>query len=174
RAVLRAGPRDGQVVPGIRHDLCDDLRRPGALQLHVDLHDLRPGLRVLRLRLCERYRSGAAGDHAGLLSHPAPPDREERLMAATLTETSLDARPSYGPAGPGGKGARRRSDVRMHVLLSIASVVTIFPFYAMIVISLQPGEAIKFPDALYPSDISFSYYEQAVGSQNIPQWTANS
>ncbi|WP_277050825.1 carbohydrate ABC transporter permease [Ruania albidiflava] len=95
-------------------------------------------------------------------------------MAATLTETSLDARPSYGPAAPGGKGARRRSDVRMHVLLIIASVVTIFPFYAMIVISLQPGEAIKFPDALFPSDISFSSYEQAVGSQNIPRWIANS
>src|SRR5699024_7149555 len=143
RAVLRTGPGDGQVVSGVRHDLRDDVRRPGALQLHIDVHDLRPRLRVLRLRLCERYRGSASGDHAGLLSHPAPPDREECLMAATLTETRLDARPAYGPTGPGGKGARRRSNARMHVLLIIAAIVTIFPFYAMIVISLQPGEAIK-------------------------------
>lgn len=75
----------------------------------------------------------------------------------------------------GTKRLRTKSSARlMHIPLIITALITLFPFYAMVVISLQPGAAISIPDSLIPSTVSFSAYEDALGSQNIPQWALNS
>ncbi len=96
-------------------------------------------------------------------------------MAATVTDTNLGVDGlTEPPAGRSKRLARKSTGRYMHVLLIIAALVTIFPFYAMVVISLQPGEAVKIPDSLFPTDISFSSYQQALDSQNIPQWALNS
>lgn len=62
----------------------------------------------------------------------------------------------------------------MHIPLLLISLVTIFPFFAMVIISLQPGQAIRIPDSMMPGDISFDAYRQALGSSDIPQWALNS
>ncbi|MBN7793891.1 carbohydrate ABC transporter permease [Microbacterium esteraromaticum] len=59
------------------------------------------------------------------------------------------------------------------MLLSIA-LVTAFPFYAMVVISLQPGQPIQMPQALFPTTISFEAFIDTLSSRNIPRWTLNS
>ena len=55
-ALLRAGDRDDQRLPGLRHDLRDDRRRPGraSYSLIYGIYDQR--LQVLRLRLRQRDR----------------------------------------------------------------------------------------------------------------------
>lgn len=96
-------------------------------------------------------------------------------MAAMLTDTTDRVDQTPAPAPEHARRLRRRSSPRaMHLLLALAAVITIFPFYAMVVISVQPGKAITIPDALFPSEISFAAYEQALDSQNIPQWALNS
>jgi len=88
-------------------------------------------------------------------------------MAAATTEAveGLDTKKSRGP---------QRSSWRMHLLLILAALITIFPFYAMVIISLQPGVPVSIPDSLFPSEVSLDSYRDALGSQNIPQWALNS
>lgn len=59
-----------------------------------------------------------------------------------------------------GQGKRKRKlPSPTHLLLILIAVVTAFPFYAMIVIALQPGRGLEMPGALFPTDISL-----------IPSW----
>lgn len=66
-----------------------------------------------------------------------------------------------------------KADRAMHVPLVIISIVTLFPFIAMVLISVQPGQAIDLPDMFFPDSISFSAYQQALNSSNVPQWALN-
>lgn len=67
-----------------------------------------------------------------------------------------------------------RRTVPMHLLLVSIALVTAFPFYAMVVISLQPGQPIQMPQALFPTTISFEAFIDTLSSRNIPRWTLNS
>ncbi|GAA4430693.1 carbohydrate ABC transporter permease [Georgenia halophila] len=62
----------------------------------------------------------------------------------------------------------------MHVLLIVTALITAFPFYAMVALSLQPGVAIELPGSLLPSDASFGAYADAMSSRSIPNWAMNS
>lgn len=62
----------------------------------------------------------------------------------------------------------------MHIPLVIAAALTAFPFFAMIVLSLQPGEAVELPGSLFPSSVSFDAYRDALSTQSIPRWALNS
>jgi len=96
-------------------------------------------------------------------------------MAATVTDTNLGVDGLTDPPSGSARRLRRKSSARyMHILLALAALVTVFPFYAMVVISVQPGKAITIPDALFPTEISFAAYQQALDSQNIAQWALNS
>ena len=75
--------------------------------------------------------------------------------------------------GPSSKRKPQRK-VLMHLPLLLVSMITLFPFYAMVIISLQPGQAISIPESLFPSALSFDGYRQALGSQSIPTWAWNS
>lgn len=60
------------------------------------------------------------------------------------------------------------------VWLSIAGILSFFPFYAMVVLSLKPGMLVELPGSLSPfSDISFDSYAQVLGGQNILVWLFN-
>ncbi len=60
------------------------------------------------------------------------------------------------------------------VWLSIAGILSFFPFYAMVVLSLKPGMVVELPGSLSPfSDISFDSYAQVLGGQNILVWLFN-
>jgi multiple sugar transport system permease protein len=59
------------------------------------------------------------------------------------------------------------------VLLAIASLVTIFPFYAMVVLALKPPVAVKFPSSLAPTGLTFDAFRQVLRAQDILRWTVN-
>ncbi|MFJ2543670.1 carbohydrate ABC transporter permease [Microbacterium sp. NPDC087589] len=60
------------------------------------------------------------------------------------------------------------------IWLSIAGILSFFPFYAMVVLSLKPGMVVELPGSLLPwKDISFESYEQVLGGQNIVGWLGN-
>lgn len=70
---------------------------------------------------------------------------------------------------PTGMGA-----VILWVGLSLVAVASLFPFYAMIVLSLKPNTIVELPGSLWPfSDISFDSYVQVFSGQNLPRWLLN-
>ncbi|GAA3469566.1 carbohydrate ABC transporter permease [Nonomuraea roseola] len=58
-------------------------------------------------------------------------------------------------------------------LLVLATPVTLFPFYAMVVLSLKPAAAVEFPGSLLPWPIDTSAYAQVLGGRDLPRWTLN-
>ena len=70
---------------------------------------------------------------------------------------------------PTGMGA-----VILWVGLSLVAVASLFPFYAMIVLSLKPNTIVELPGSLWPfSDISVDSYTQVFSGQNLPRWLLN-
>jgi len=59
------------------------------------------------------------------------------------------------------------------VLLLIAAAATLFPFYAMVVLSFKPTGPVSFPTALLPWPFSTEGYEQVLGGRSVVQWTIN-
>ena len=62
--------------------------------------------------------------------------------------------------------------IRWIGLLLMASAC-LFPFYAMIVLSLKSG-TVELPGSLWPfSDVSLDSYRQVLSGQNLPRWFLN-
>ena len=62
--------------------------------------------------------------------------------------------------------------IRWIGLLLMASAC-LFPFYAMIVLSLKSG-TVELPGSLWPfSDVSLDSYRQVLSGQNLPRWLLN-
>ena len=97
----------------------------------------------------------------------------------TVTTTAPASRPetvspprrrrrSYRALQPGRAGVALR-----YALLTVASIVTLFPFYAMVVLSLKPAAAVEFPGSLLPWPIDLGAYGRVLDSQNILRWLLN-
>ncbi len=67
----------------------------------------------------------------------------------------------------------RRGKIIRGVLLVIASLVTLFPFYAMVVLALKPPVAVRFPSSLLPSHLTLHAFGQVVQAQDLLRWTLN-
>ncbi|MFD9941677.1 carbohydrate ABC transporter permease [Nonomuraea sp. NPDC059023] len=89
-------------------------------------------------------------------------------LLATRPPAVRSKHPSYKALEPtrGGKIARI-------VLLAIATPVTLFPFYAMVVLSLKPGAAVTFPQSMLPWPVDFSAYGEVLGGRDLLKWTFN-
>ncbi|WP_026876014.1 carbohydrate ABC transporter permease [Jiangella gansuensis] len=72
------------------------------------------------------------------------------------------------------KSRRPRRQRLIHVVLLAAALITAFPFYAMVILSLQPGAAVELPSSLMPTSISFDAFRDALASQSIATWALNS
>src|SRR5262245_66080370 len=70
---------------------------------------------------------------------------------------------------------RPRGAVRVvrPLLLAVATLVTLFPFYAMVVLSLKPAGALTFPRALVPSGITVEAYRVVLGGNDLLRWVVN-
>ncbi|MEU4641483.1 carbohydrate ABC transporter permease [Micromonospora sp. NPDC023814] len=77
------------------------------------------------------------------------------------------ARP-YRPGRPG-----RGWVVGRTTLLLIGAAVTLFPFYAMVVLSFKPTGPVTFPDSLLPWPFSTEAYDQVVGAKSVLRWMWN-
>lgn len=72
------------------------------------------------------------------------------------------------------RSSRPQRKLLWHLLLTIISVATILPFWAMIMMSLKPNRPLSFPRVLIPENLSISAYQDALSTPRIWQWTANS
>lgn len=67
----------------------------------------------------------------------------------------------------------RNARIWRWVALLGALVLAIFPFYAMVVLSLKPGQALAFPEALAPWPLSVDAYDAVLSDGRIVRWLAN-
>ncbi|MET8307819.1 carbohydrate ABC transporter permease [Micromonospora sp. NPDC005173] len=58
-------------------------------------------------------------------------------------------------------------------LLLAGAVLTLFPFYAMVVLSLKPTGPVTFPDSLLPWPFSTEAYDQVIGAKSVLRWMGN-
>lgn len=61
----------------------------------------------------------------------------------------------------------------IHLPLIVIGAVTLFPFLAMVIISLHPGVPVQVPDIFFNTDVSLEAYRQALRSSHIPRWALN-
>lgn len=96
------------------------------------------------------------------------------IEASTRHARSSDVRPpraaprSYRAMEPSRRGRWARG-----VFLFVAAVVTLFPFYAMVVLSFKPVGPVVFPDSLMPWAFSIEAYDQILGARNLLRWALN-
>lgn len=104
------------------------------------------------------------------------------MTTTPVTPAVSGSVPPVVSAPPGDRPRRRRyraleptpaGRVLRACYLSVAAVVTIFPFYAMVVIALKPGAAVDFPASLVPTGLSTDSFEQVLSGQNLPRWLLN-
>lgn len=100
------------------------------------------------------------------------------MSAPTLP---VGAPPAAPPAATGARRRpyralepTRRGKVLRGLLLAAGSVLTIFPFYAMVVIALRPETAIDFPSSLLPWNLDTSAFREVLAGQDMLRWTLNS
>ena len=67
----------------------------------------------------------------------------------------------------------RRRRLWVHAPLAFVAVVTVFPFFVMVVLSLQKGHTLSLPGSLLPTHINFGAYRDALASGDVPRWLAN-
>ncbi|MEU5977032.1 carbohydrate ABC transporter permease [Streptomyces sp. NPDC047315] len=109
-----------------------------------------------------------------------------RPDAAVTTATTAPTKAGPTKTGPGRRREPRERDtlpnaLRMRtrgklvrgVLLALASIVTLFPFYAMVVLSLKPEGAVDLPGSLLPWPLDGGSYGDVLGSQDVPRWLFN-
>ncbi|MGS2616155.1 carbohydrate ABC transporter permease [Micromonospora sp. LZ34] len=58
-------------------------------------------------------------------------------------------------------------------LLLAGALLTLFPFYAMVVLSFKPTGPVTFPDSLLPWPFSTEAYDQVVGAKSVLRWMWN-
>jgi multiple sugar transport system permease protein len=57
--------------------------------------------------------------------------------------------------------------------LALAAIATVFPFYAMILMSLKPVGPLTLPDSLIPTDLSLETYRAVLSGNNLGRWFLN-
>ncbi|MGW6460987.1 carbohydrate ABC transporter permease [Streptomyces sp. NPDC055078] len=97
---------------------------------------------------------------------PPGPERRRRKPKGPKEPKERDTLPSALRMTPRGKVLRA-------VLLALAAVVTLFPFYAMVVLSLKPEGAVSLPGSLAPWPLEAGAYGDVLGSQDVPRWLFN-
>ncbi len=99
---------------------------------------------------------------------------------ATLTELEIR---STGPSDPqvsprprrtrGAFAPRGAGRAVTAALLALGALVTLFPFYAMVLLSLKPSGGLFFPSSLIPDDLTLDNYRRIVDSNQVVRWLIN-
>ncbi|MEU1306263.1 carbohydrate ABC transporter permease [Streptomyces shenzhenensis] len=82
-------------------------------------------------------------------------------------------RRATAPEVPAGLRPTRTGKLVRAVLLALASVATLFPFYAMVVLSLHPQGAVELPGSLFPWRLTGEAYTEVLGARDVPRWLFN-
>jgi multiple sugar transport system permease protein len=57
--------------------------------------------------------------------------------------------------------------------LAVGALLTMFPFYAMVVLSLKPSGGLFFPRSLVPDGLTLDNYNRIFGSNQVVRWLVN-
>ncbi|WP_222853450.1 carbohydrate ABC transporter permease [Fodinicola acaciae] len=60
-----------------------------------------------------------------------------------------------------------------HLPLALVAVATVFPFYVMVVLSVQHGRPLSLPGSLLPIHIDFGAYAEALAGSDMGRWIGN-
>jgi multiple sugar transport system permease protein len=71
------------------------------------------------------------------------------------------------------KRRRSRRKLWAHLPLTIVALVTLFPFYVMVVLSGQKDRALSLPKSLLPIHFNFAAYRDALGGGDVGRWALN-
>ncbi|WP_349876408.1 carbohydrate ABC transporter permease [Micromonospora sp. HUAS YX12] len=93
------------------------------------------------------------------------------VPVAPVTEPATAPRNRRRPyrVGEAGRGWL----VTRTALLLVGAAITLFPFYAMVVLSFKPTGPVTFPDSLLPWPFSTEAYDQVVGAKSVLRWMWN-
>ncbi|MFG3259564.1 carbohydrate ABC transporter permease [Streptomyces sp. NPDC048172] len=97
---------------------------------------------------------------------PPPGKGSARAARRRKRDAERDVVPAGLRGTPAGKALRI-------VLLTVAALATIFPFYAMVVLSLKPSAAVEFPGSLVPWPLTGEAYDSMLNTQDVPRWLLN-
>jgi multiple sugar transport system permease protein len=59
------------------------------------------------------------------------------------------------------------------LVLVLGTLVTLFPFYAMVVLSLKPEGGVEIPRSLLPVSLTAEQYERIFGADSVLRWLLN-
>jgi multiple sugar transport system permease protein len=59
------------------------------------------------------------------------------------------------------------------LVLVLGALLTLFPFYAMVVLSLKPEGGIEIPRSLLPVSLTTEQYERIFGAEGVLRWLLN-
>lgn len=82
-------------------------------------------------------------------------------------------RTAQAPTRPTRARRKSRKQLSAHLPLAIVAVLTIFPFYVMIVLSVQNGQSVSLPGSLFPVHFNFGAYTAALSGGNVGKWALN-
>jgi len=70
---------------------------------------------------------------------------------------------------------RRKSRKKLwaHLPLTLVALLTIFPFYVMVILSTQNGQQIELPESLFPVHFNLSAYLAAIHGGQVGRWALN-
>ncbi|MGH8795227.1 MAG: carbohydrate ABC transporter permease [Stackebrandtia sp.] len=63
--------------------------------------------------------------------------------------------------------------VAVHLTAATCALITVFPLYAMVILSFKPAEAVEFPSSLAPFGLSTSAFDAIFGSPQVWRWLFN-
>ncbi|MBB5790699.1 carbohydrate ABC transporter permease [Jiangella mangrovi] len=92
----------------------------------------------------------------------------EKARAAAGGDPSRSRRRAYGTFRPSRTGRVLRA-----ALLLLAAIVTLFPFYVMVVLSLKPIGPVTFPGSLAPTGLTTEAFDQILGARDVLRWALN-
>ncbi len=97
----------------------------------------------------------------------------------TVTSQTRPAAPELADGRPAGQRRARRRKSRpvartlTAALLGAASIVTLAPFYAMVMLALKPPGPLTFPDSLVPTGLTLDTFAQVLTGNDLPRWALN-
>lgn len=68
---------------------------------------------------------------------------------------------------------RSRAALLAHLPLALVAIATVFPFYVMVVLSVQHEQPLSLPKSLFPVHIDFGAYAEALASSDVLRWVGN-
>jgi multiple sugar transport system permease protein len=63
--------------------------------------------------------------------------------------------------------------VLIPLALAVAALITLFPFYTMLIMSLKPVTDLSFPKALLPTGLTTEAYRTVLGGNDMVRWIIN-